>query len=258
MDNNLLQKVFDYFKMNKETRHSFSLDNTKPNNNNNNNNDDDTANNKDNNENSFFSTNIYSMLDINIECLNKKYNLDINSDIILRKFNLYIKNRSYKAFLLFIDGMVDTNLIDNFILKPLMLKNQSNTSNGNLDIVLSEAKTNNITVRKIKKFNISEYVLDSLLPQNSVKKETLFEEIIKGINSGNCALFIDTLDTAFNIDVKGFKQRSINTPNNESIIKGAQEAFVENIRVNTSILRRIINNENLIIENIELRKYYKN
>ena len=69
---------------------------------------------------------------------------------------------------------------------------------------------------------------------------------------GNCLLFIDTLPIAFNIDVKGFKQREISTPNNEIIIKGPQEAFVENIRTNTSLLRRMINNENLIIENIKV------
>lgn len=73
-----------------------------------------------------------------------------------------------------------------------------------------------------------------------------------GVNMGNCLLFIDTLSIAFDIDVKGFKQRSVSTPNNEIIIKGPQEAFVENIRTNTSLLRRIVNNQNLIIENIEV------
>ena len=74
---------------------------------------------------------------------------------------------------------------------------------------------------------------------------------------GNCGLFVDTLNIAFNIDVKGFKQRSVDKPDNEIIIKGPHEAFVENIRTNTSLLRRIINNESLIIENIEIGKITK-
>ena len=69
---------------------------------------------------------------------------------------------------------------------------------------------------------------------------------------GNCALFIDTLSIAFDIEVKGFNKRTIDKPSNEIIIKGPHEAFVENIRTNTSMLRRIINNENLIIENVEV------
>lgn len=74
---------------------------------------------------------------------------------------------------------------------------------------------------------------------------------------GNCVLFVDTLNLAFDIEVKGFKQRSISTPNNEVVIKGPHEAFVENIRTNTSLIRRIVNNENLIIENLEVGKITK-
>ena len=71
---------------------------------------------------------------------------------------------------------------------------------------------------------------------------------------GNCVLFVDTLNIAFNIEVKGFKQRNVEAPRTEIIINGPHEAFVENIRTNTSLLRRIVNNENLIIENIEVGK----
>ena len=74
---------------------------------------------------------------------------------------------------------------------------------------------------------------------------------------GNCALFVETLSSAFDIDVKGFKQRSVDVPNNEIVIKGPHEAFVENIRTNTSLIRRIVNNENLIIENLEVGKVTK-
>ena len=74
---------------------------------------------------------------------------------------------------------------------------------------------------------------------------------------GNCVLFVETLPCAFDIEVKGFKQRSVDTPNNEIVIKGPHEAFVENIRTNTSLIRRIINNENLIIENLQVGKITK-
>lgn len=65
---------------------------------------------------------------------------------------------------------------------------------------------------------------------------------------GDCALFVDTLSIAFAIDVKGFETRGIDTPKNEIVVRGAQEAFVEKLRTNTSILRRIINSPELIIE----------
>ena len=195
-------------------------------------------------------------INTNLDFMKMKYNSMINSDIVLREFTLNIHGRKYKAFLLFIDGMTDTNLVNDFILKPLMINNRSFQ---NQNIIENEIKDINssIIVRKVKKFDLEKYLFDILLPQNNLKKLEKFEDIISGINSGNCALFIDTLPFAIDLDVKGFKQREINTPNNEVIIKGPQEGFVENLRTNTSILRRIINNENLIIENISVGKITK-
>ena len=57
--------------------------------------------------------------------------------------------------------------------------------------------------------------------------------------------------------MKKFEKRSVEAPNNEVVIKGPHEAFVENIRTNTSLIRRIVNNENLIIENLKVGKITK-
>ena len=200
---------------------------------------------------------IFPSIDVNIEYIKVKYNLLINSDIVLREFLLTARNKQYRAFLLFIDGMTDMDLVNNYVLKPLMLKNNANSFDGNQNQVVSEAVTNNITVRKVKKFNIKEYILNCLLPQNNVKPQKEFKEIFSSVNSGNCALFIDTLDIAFDIDVKGFQTRAINKPENEVVLRGPQEAFVENLRTNTSLIRRIINNENLIMESIRVGKISK-
>ncbi len=195
---------------------------------------------------------VYPSIDVNLEYIKVKYNTLINSDIVLREFILTARNKEYKAFLLYIDGMVDSKIINDFVLTPLMLRNRANSYDGEQNRIISEAVTNNITVRKVKKFNTVDYIYQSLLPQNSVKKERKFESIIAGVNSGNCALFVDTLDIAFDIEVKGFKSRGISSPNNEIVIRGPQEAFTEVIRTNTSLIRRIVNNEDLVIENLEI------
>lgn len=195
---------------------------------------------------------VYPSIDVNLEYIKVKYNTLINSDIVLREFILTARNKEYKAFLLYIDGMVDSKIINDFVLAPLMLRNRANSYDGEQNRIISEAVTNNITVRKVKKFNTVDYIYQSLLPQNSVKKERKFESIIAGVNSGNCALFVDTLDIAFDIEVKGFKSRGISSPNNEIVIRGPQEAFTEVIRTNTSLIRRIVNNEDLVIENLEI------
>ena len=200
---------------------------------------------------------IFPTLSVNLEYVKMKYNTLINSDIIIREFTINVRGKQYGAFLLYIDGMVDSKIMNDFILEPLMMRNKNNLFDGGQNKIVSEAVSNNITVRKIKKFNVDEYLLNCLMPQNSVEKVEEFKDAFSGVNSGNCALFVDTLPICFDIEVKGFKQRSVDTPNNEIIIKGPQEAFVENIRTNTSLIRRIVNNEDLVIESIDVGKVTK-
>lgn len=199
---------------------------------------------------------VYPNIDVNLEYIHSRYNSLINSDIKIRDFILNAKGKQYKAFIVYIDGLVDATSINDFILNPLMLKNYAN-QNASPQII-SEAIANNISVRKVKKFSIVDYIYECLLPQNNIKKVNNFDDLVRDVNSGNCALFIDTIDFAFNIDIKKFFQRSISEPKNEPSVRGSQEAFVENLRTNTSMIRRNINNENLVIENIVLGKSNKN
>ena len=196
-----------------------------------------------NNTNSDKIENIYSQIDANLKYIKTKYNTLINSDIITREFTLNTGSKQYKAFILYIDGMVDSQILNNFVLKPLMLKNK-----------FCNNETSKIIVQNGKKSNIANFIQDCLIPQNNIKQQSSFKDIFSGVNSGNCALFVDTLSVGFDIDVKGFKQRSISKPENEIVIKGPHEAFVENIRTNTTLLRRFTNNENLIIENTKVGK----
>lgn len=185
-------------------------------------------------------TDVFTTLEKNLDYLKVMYNSLINSDVILRPFVININGKTYNALFLGIDGMISSSLVNNFLLRPLMETNASydkpkHTKNG-------------VEYKKIKKVNVEDYIFDKLLPQNTVKKITKFSDISKSVNSGDCALFVDTLNIAFVIDVKGFESRSIDNPKNEIVVRGSQEAFVEKLRTNTSILRRLINSPELIIE----------
>lgn len=189
------------------------------------------------------STDIYSSLDDNLTYLRSKYNALINSDIIFRPFQFKANSKTYNALYIGIDGMISSSLVNNFLLRPLLKTNQ-NTNDKKKTI-----KTNNgVNIKKVKNFNLEDYIFDKLIPQNSISKVSTFEDVLMHINSGDCALFVDTLNIAFVVDVKGFESRGIDTPKNEIVIRGSQEAFVEKLRTNTSILRRIVNSPELIIE----------
>ena len=91
--------------------------------------------------------------------------------------------KQYDAFLIYIDGMVDSKIMDDFILKPLMLRNQNNLFEGSQKKIISETTTNNVTIRKIKRFDLPNYLMGCLLPQNAVKQIKDFDQAANGINS---------------------------------------------------------------------------
>ena len=194
--------------------------------------------------------NISQSLDENITNLKVRYNSLINSDIILREFSLTLNGKTYNCLIVSIDGMVNNEQVNNFLLRPLM----ESANNNNKSKIIN---VNGVKVKKSKKTDLSSYIHDCLMPLNDVKKVDSLNKLITAVNSGNVALLVDTLDIAFVVEVKGFKIREISSPSNEIVVRGSQEAFVENLRTNTSILRRSINNESLIIENCNVGKISK-
>jgi len=177
--------------------------------------------------------NIFTDINKNIEYIKKVYESEINTGIIFREFDINYNNKLYKGCIVFIESLSDTEGINNFILKPLMI--------------------NDIFIQN----KLDEAILGTLLLQFDIKNENSFSSIIDKINSGFSVLFVDTLDSVFVIETKKYEHRGIESPKNEISLKGSQESFVESIKSNVSILRRLINNENLVLEQIVVGKRSK-
>lgn len=191
----------------------------------------------------------------NLTYLTVKYNALINSDIIIRKFTLNGKGKQYNAALVYIDGMVNSDIVNHYVLNPLMHKNQTNTEKTSETLIIN--KNTDLNFHTTQTPELQNIIYNSLISQNSIKAESKFSSIIPAINSGFTCVLVDTLDQAFCVEAKGYETRSISKPENEIVVRGSQEAFVENIRTNTSMIRRIINNENLVIEQLSLGKVTK-
>ena len=83
---------------------------------------------------------VYSDCNKNIEFIKDRYSILINSDIKIREFYLNVQNKQYKSFIFYIDGMINTDSINHFVLNPLMLKNRTNTSTAQEQIVSNSNK----------------------------------------------------------------------------------------------------------------------
>ncbi len=65
---------------------------------------------------------------------------------------------------------------------------------------------------------------------------------------GFAVLVIDGCDTAVGFSVQGFKLRGINQPDNETMLRGAKEGFIESVQINMSLIRKRMKSTNLKFE----------
>ncbi len=77
-------------------------------------------------------------------------------------------------------------------------------------------------------------------------------EAIQGILRGKAAVICN--DDAYLFDVRKTEKRSVEQPSEESAVKASKDCFVEELRINTSLLRKKIASENLRIEQLVIGK----
>lgn len=130
---------------------------------------------------------------------------------------------------LFIDGLVDQIMINDHILTPLVETNQ---------ILWRDSAFDGTTLKNY------------LLAVGEVREVRTIPECIEAILAGDTLLLLAQESTGLAIATKGWEKRSIDEPDTEVIIKGPREGFIENLRTNTMLLRRRINNSDLRFENL--------
>lgn len=131
--------------------------------------------------------NVFPSLPVNLEYIKNKLNCSINNDVCIKEFNLYAQNKEFKAFLVYIDGLIDYKMLYDFTIKPLIIKNNTaeNFTYGkeNSVRIVNSGVASNISVRRRKKFNLENYIYDILTPQNSLTALSEFNKILHKICS---------------------------------------------------------------------------
>ena len=72
-----------------------------------------------------------------------------------------------------------------------------------------------------------------------------WDDILKNVLSGPCALFIDGFSQAILIDVRSYPTRGISEPDAEKTTRGARDGFVETLLFNANLIRRRIRSPQL-------------
>jgi hypothetical protein len=156
------------------------------------------------------------------------------SDVEFRTIPIKGKDR---MLILYVDGLCDTKILDETVLKPLIH-----------DGIIEK---NNY----MDKFR--ENMRQLLIPVAKVKMVTTIQEVIYSVLMANVAILIDGESTAFIAELKGFEKRGPEEPSSEAVIRGPRDGFTETIRINTSLIRRRIRTPKLKIESMTIGKQTK-
>ncbi|HBF39458.1 MAG TPA: hypothetical protein DDW50_19330 [Firmicutes bacterium] len=165
-------------------------------------------------------------------------------DLIIRRFMIQVNHQSWEAAIIFIDGLVDTKVIENHILRPLMVDGFKMKSDGP-GIFGSNVR---------KDFG---WIENHLLTVNSLVHQSTFDEVLNAILSRDTVLLAEGIAEGFQISSKGWEHRSIEEPDTEVTIKGAREGFIESLRTNTALLRRKVGHPHLTFEGMQVGRKSK-
>lgn len=159
-----------------------------------------------------------------------------SQDVIIRRVTL----RGTKIAVIYIEGMVDYTLINDFVLKPLILESRQTEPNKDYSPKV-----------------LYQRLMYSCTPVGEVAEAEDFDQLIFLILTGVGAILIDGVAKAIMASVKGWPQRSISEPNIEAVIRGPREGFTETLRSNTTLIRRRIRDPNLRIISTQIGRRSK-
>lgn len=127
---------------------------------------------------------------------------------------LLIGGTAYRLF--YFDTLIDPSLVQDFILKPLLLRPH-------------------------------DAVRDAVTILDYAETEQL-EEAVQAILYGKVVLYQDGDSRLYLLGVDLKKERTINIPNNERVLRGANEAFIENLDTNINLMRKLINSTEFVVK----------
>lgn len=164
-----------------------------------------------------------------------------SADVVFRTFT--VAGADLNAALVYVDGLVDSAAINDFVLRPLIQRGQqildSLNSNPAGQFPAEEGGAAHPTLRHLQHF----------LVINAVAAErTHFTKIVDDVLAGTTILLIDTIPAALAITLRSFEERSVQEPATETLVRGPRDGFVESVRVNMALVRRKIRDPNLRLE----------
>ncbi|KYD17382.1 spore germination protein [Saccharococcus caldoxylosilyticus] len=173
---------------------------------------------------------IHSQLEMNIDIV--RHTTGDSPDIVIRRFDVG-HERTIRAAMIFVDGLVDEKNVCQFLLEPLMT--------ATFPISLLPA-------------DLFIWMEKKLAAVGGIRQISQWSELFTELMSGRTIILLDGIPLALCASTKGGQYRQIEEPQTQIAIRGSRDGFTESLRINTSLIRRRIQNPNLWMETMKIGK----
>lgn len=163
-----------------------------------------------------FSDNFYE----NEKMLDEYFRTDRNFDVVNTRF--HVTKREAKLY--YIDGFVNNEISERV-----------------MNFMMS-------TSEQIPDGTSPEEFVESVVSYIEMDVSTDMATISKVVYSGAILMIVDGFSTAFLIKTRNYPRRSVQEPDNDRVLRGAHDGFVEALLINTALIRRRIRDRDLIME----------
>ncbi|MDQ6420807.1 spore germination protein [Paenibacillus sp. LHD-117] len=166
-------------------------------------------------------------LQANVRAINERFGG--SSDFVIRSFRSDAAPERELA-LFYLKGIVDEGIINESVLAPLMSMKLPDERAG---------KEGSWLLRALRA---------SVVSVGSVKEIRAMEEALQLLADGMCLILSDGSDTALAAEAGGGETRGVDIAQTQTVIRGPQRGFVEELSTNISLIRRIIRSPDLRVQ----------
>ena len=160
---------------------------------------------------------------LNLSELKTALRSDKSFDLVERKLII----GKHKASLFFIDGFLKDDIVEKIL--EYFYKN------------LSE-----------ENFKSAEYFSQTSVPYVEVEVSDDLKKVCTDVLSGISALLVEGFDKVVLFDARTYPQRETAEPDNDKVLRGSHDGFVETLILNTALIRRRIRDTDLTIEAFQI------
>lgn len=159
-----------------------------------------------------------------------------STDLVSKRF---LVMRAWPAGILYIEGMIDTQLLHQSILESLLRDDLPDPDDW-------EFPEDPLT-----------YIKNEVLVAGDIQTIDKMADLFDFLLAGCVILQLDGSSHAIAIHAVGWEDRNVSEPQSQSVVRGPMEGFTENLRTNTTLIRRKIRSPELWLETMPIGRVTK-